>query len=78
MPRYFIDIHDGTEVIRDREGYELSDLGAARGQAVRIMTGIAQRLSDEPGRQDWVAAIRDADGVVRLRFRVSLDAGPVG
>ncbi|XYD09873.1 hypothetical protein R1A27_04810 [Methylobacterium sp. NMS12] len=77
MPRYFIDIHDGTQVIRDKEGCELSDLEAARGQAVRIMTRITQRLSDEPGRQDFVVAVRNADGVVRMRLRLSLDAGPV-
>jgi hypothetical protein len=78
MPRYFIDLHDGTEVVRDTEGYELPDLDAARSQAVKIMTRIAQGLSDAPGRQDYVAAVRDDAGAVRLRFRLSLDAGPVG
>ncbi|MGU3330310.1 DUF6894 family protein [Methylobacterium mesophilicum] len=78
MPRYFIDLHDGTEVAHDRDGYELPDLAAARTQAVRIMTRIAQGFTDQPGRQDYVAAVRDADGAVRWRFRLSLDADPVG
>lgn len=78
MPRFFIDLHDGTDIVRDREGYELPDLASARSQAVKIMTRIAQGLSDAPGRQDFVAAVRDDAGVVRLRFRMSLDAGPVG
>jgi hypothetical protein len=78
MPRYFIDLHDGTEAVRDTVGCELSNLDAARAQAVRVLTRIAQSFTDEPGRQDFVAAIRDAAGAVRLRLRVSLDAGPIG
>ena len=77
MPRYFIDLHDGGELLRDRDGYELPDLEAARAQAVRIMTRIAQGFTDAPGRQDYVAAVRDAEGAVRWRFRMSLDADPV-
>lgn len=78
MPRFFIDLHDGTEVVRDRAGYDLPDLDAARAQAVRIMTRIAQGLTDEPGRQDYVAAVRDITGAVRLRLRLSLDAETIG
>ena len=76
MPRCFIDLHDGGELVRDRDGYELPDLEAARAQAVRIMTRIAQGLTDQPGRQDYVAAVRDAQGAVRWRIRMSLDADP--
>lgn len=74
MPRYFIDLHDGGELLRDQDGYELPDLHAARAQAVRVMTRIAQGLTDQPGRQDYVAAVRDAQGAVRWRIRTSLDA----
>ncbi|MFF9549039.1 DUF6894 family protein [Methylobacterium fujisawaense] len=78
MPRYFIDLHDGTDIVRDRDGYDLPSLEAARSQAVKIMTRIAQGFSDAPGRQDYMAAVRDETGVVRMRLRVSLDADPVG
>ncbi|WP_267427005.1 hypothetical protein [Methylobacterium sp. GC_Met_2] len=74
MPRFFIDLHDGTEVAHDKNGYELPDLDAARAQAVRIMIRIAQGLSDSPGRQDYVAAVRDAEGAVRWRFRMYFEA----
>ncbi|WP_267361059.1 MULTISPECIES: hypothetical protein [unclassified Methylobacterium] len=77
MPCFFIDLHDGTEVAHDKDGYELPDLDAARAQALRIMIRIAQGLSDSPGRQDYVAAVRDAEGAVRWRFRMSLDTNPV-
>lgn len=77
MPRYFIDLHDGTNLVRDKVGYDLPDLDAARGQAARIMTRIAQGIADGPDRQDYVIAVRSDDGVVRLRMRMSLDPNPV-
>jgi hypothetical protein len=78
LPRYFIDLHDGTNLVRDRDGFDLPDLDAARAQAVRIMTRIAQGFAEARGRQDYVAAVRDGSGAVRLRLRMSLDAEPVG
>lgn len=76
MPRFFIDLHDGTNLVRDRDGYDLPDLDAARAQAARIMTRIAQGIADGPERQDYVLAVRSEDGAVRLRMRMSLDPNP--
>jgi len=73
VPRYFIDLHDGTNLVRDHEGFNFPDLAAAREQAVRMMTRVAQGLSDPRERQDYVIAVRDAQGVVRLRLRLSYD-----
>ncbi len=41
-----------------------------------MMTRIAQGLSDPQERQDYVIAVRDAQGVVRLRLRLSYDIEP--
>ncbi|AYO81440.1 MULTISPECIES: DUF6894 family protein [Methylobacterium] len=76
MPRYFIDLHDGTNLVRDQTGVDLPDLAAARDQAVRMMTRIAQGLSDPQVRQDYVIAVRDEQGTVRLRLRLSYDVEP--
>ena len=73
MPRYFIDLHDGANLVRDREGFDLPDLAAAQAQAVRMMTRIAQGLTDPQQRQDYVIAVRDEQGAVRLRLRLSYD-----
>ncbi|MDP4003722.1 hypothetical protein [Methylobacterium sp. NEAU K] len=73
MPRYFIDLHDGANLVRDRKGFDLPDLAAAQAQAVRMMTRIAQGLTDPQVRQDYVIAVRDEHGVVRLRLRLSYD-----
>lgn len=76
VPRYFIDLHDGSHLVRDREGFDLPNLEAARAQAARIMTRIAQGIVDGPDRQDYVVAVRTDDGVIRLRMRMSLDPDP--
>ncbi|WP_245295854.1 hypothetical protein [Methylobacterium sp. C1] len=78
MPSYFIDLHDGTKAVRDAEGQELLNLDAARAHAVCVLTQFAHSFSDEPGRQDFIAAVRDAAGAVRLRLRMSLDADFIG
>lgn len=76
MPRYFIDLHDGANLVRDREGFDFLDLAAARAQAVRMMTRLAQGLADPQVRQDYIIAVRDAQGVIRLRLRLSYDVEP--
>jgi hypothetical protein len=76
VPRYFIDLHDGANLVRDHKGFDLPDLGAAQAQAVRMMTRIAQGLSDPQVRQDYVIAVRDEQGAVRLRLRLSYDVEP--
>ena len=73
VPRYFIDLHDGANLVRDRDGFDLPDLAAARAQAVRILTRLAQGLTDPMERQDYVLAVRDEQGAVCLRLRLSYD-----
>jgi hypothetical protein len=38
-----------------------------------MMTRIAQGLADPQERQDYVIAVRDAEGAIRLRLRLSYD-----
>ncbi|WP_192710367.1 hypothetical protein [Methylobacterium sp. OAE515] len=76
MPRYFIDLHDGANFVRDHKGFDLPDLAAARVQAVRMMTRLAQGLADPQERQDYVIAVRDHQGAIRLRLRLSYDVEP--
>jgi hypothetical protein len=72
MPRYFIDLHDGTQPLRDEVGFDLPDLPAARAKVVRIMSAIARDMLPDVERQDYVAGVRDDDGKVVYRVRLSL------
>jgi len=49
MPRYFIDLHDGTQPLKDEVGFDLPDLPAARAKVVRIMSAIARDMLDHGG-----------------------------
>lgn len=72
MPRYFIDLHTGTEHVRDTEGFDLPDMDAVRRKLLRIMTTIIKDLSPELDREDYVAAVRDETGAFVLRSRLTL------
>lgn len=77
MPRYFIDLHDGSQPVRDEVGFELPDLPAARAKVTRIMSVIARDLQPDMERQDYVACVRDPVGKVVYRARLSLVAEAV-
>lgn len=77
MPRFFIDLHDGSQPVHDEVGFELPDLAAARGKVTRIMGAIAQDLQPDLERQDYVACVRDHGGKVVFRARMSLVAEAV-
>ncbi len=72
MPRYFIDLHTGTEHVRDTEGFDLPDMDAVRHKLLRIMTTIVRDLSPDLDREDYVAAVRDEAGAFVLRSRLTL------
>ena len=72
MPRYFIDLHDGSQPIRDEVGFELPDLPAARAKVTRIMSAIARDMLPDVDRQDYVACVREHGGKVVFRTRLSL------
>lgn len=50
MPRYFLHLRDGGETKRDEEGDQLSDVEAARAEAL------------DSAREMWAEAIREGNG----------------
>lgn len=77
MPRFFIDLHDGNNFIKDDEGFDLPDAEAAHERLVRIMAKIAQGFTPTPERQDYLAIVRDASGRIVFRGHLSLDVEKV-
>ncbi|MGU3537815.1 DUF6894 family protein [Methylobacterium sp. A54F] len=73
MPRFFIDLHDGTRHVRDAEGFDLPDAAAAREKLLRVVSRVAQGLSSTSDRQDYLAVVRDENRKVLLRAHLSLD-----
>ncbi|AWN44402.1 hypothetical protein DK389_06680 [Methylobacterium durans] len=72
-PRYFIDLHDGSGLLRDDEGFELPDEEAARGKLTSILGRVAREFLPDTDQQVFTAAVRDQTGKVILRARLSLE-----
>lgn len=73
MPRFFIDLHDGANFVKDNVGFELADESAVRSKLVRIMAKIAQEFGTETERQDYLAIVRGEGAQVLYRAHLALD-----
>lgn len=73
MPRYFFDLHDGSNFVKDDQGFDLADRDAVRERLARLMTKIARGITASSDRQDFFAIARDEHGQVLFRAHLSLD-----
>lgn len=73
MPLYFFDLHDGSNFVKDEEGFDLPDPEAVRERLARIMTKVMRGATASADRQDFFAIARDAQGRVLFRAHLSLD-----
>ena len=73
MPLYFFDLHDGTNFVKDEEGFDLPDPDAVRERLARIMTKVVRGVTASADRQDFFAMARDEQGRVLFRAHLSLD-----
>lgn len=65
MPRYFIDIDDGTVRVRDEEGENCADLDQARAIAISSLPGIADGMLPDGESHTFTATLRnEADATV--------------
>ena len=78
MPLFYIDLHDGTNFVRDTQGFDLPDIAAAQARLVQVMRRVAQLLDAVTDRQDYLAIVRDQNGQVVLRATLTLDLEEVG
>lgn len=63
MPCFFFDIHENEKVYRDDVGHELSDLDAARKEAMKALPGIAyDEIPKDGDHQTFVCLVTDGDG----------------
>ena len=74
VPRYFFDIHSHVD-LRDDQGLELLDLGAARTQAAIALAEAALDASPSAGK-DLVVIVRDEEGVQVVRGTLSVTTDP--
>ncbi|GJD66870.1 hypothetical protein MPEAHAMD_7069 [Methylobacterium frigidaeris] len=74
MPRYFLDFQDGALWLKDEEGQEYESLQAARDAAIAALPDIGREAPPADGKRDFVAIVRDEQGVELCTVRLNLDA----
>lgn len=70
MKRYYFDIGDGNQFIRDDEGVELADIESARQEANATLSELIRAWSGGGTKQRMAVEVRDDRGPV-LAARVS-------
>lgn len=73
MPRYFIDLHDGANFVKDKVGFDVPDRDAVRARVVGVVARYSRNLRAEEDRQDLFVIVRDEAGRIVLRTHLALD-----
>jgi hypothetical protein len=61
MPRYFFSLHDGSKIIPDPDGTELTDYHAARSHAFRVMRELSRNR--EEATSGWRLVVCEGRGL---------------
>lgn len=72
MQRFFFDISDNGQMVRDTEGTELADLEAARNEALATLGGIARDELPDGDRRDFVIEVHNGADGPRLTASLSV------
>lgn len=76
MPRYFFHVHDGVD-LRDEDGTELSDIRAARVEAVRFAGEVIANDADRRSLgEDWRLEVTDEAGLILFRLDFTIAESP--
>lgn len=72
MPeRFYFDIENGAEAIRDEDGVEAVSLDAALEEARSVIREMAAELASADPDEAWILIVRDASGSVVGRLPVT-------
>ncbi|MCJ2126757.1 DUF6894 family protein [Methylobacterium sp. J-077] len=71
MPiRFYFDVENSRETIRDHEGVEATDLAEALAEARSVIQEMADEVcAGDPGTA-WTLVVRDASGTVLVRLPI--------
>ena len=72
MPRYFFDLDEGERLYRDGKGSDLTDVQAAREEAIAVLPDIVRAMVTGRDRKTLTSMIRDDAGNVVFGVRLTL------
>ncbi|KST60222.1 hypothetical protein AO398_15525 [Methylobacterium sp. GXS13] len=71
MPiRFYFDVENGTETIRDREGVEAADLAEVLAEARSVIQEMAGEVCADALGTAWTLVVRDATGTLLARLPI--------
>jgi hypothetical protein len=73
MPRYYFDLHEADQFVRDDVGVVLPDIEAARDQATRALTEIARDTLPGTLRREIAIEVTDETRAPLLRAGLSFE-----
>ncbi|WP_419828363.1 DUF6894 family protein [Methylobacterium sp.] len=68
--RFYFDIENGLETIRDEEGVEVSGLKEAIDEARSVISELFNELESSIAGKKWVLVVRNANGVIVGRLPI--------
>ncbi len=72
VPRFFIDTSDQQHFVRDKVGYELPDVDAARDAAIEALPDMARDVLPDGDARTFLAVVRDEQNRTLLQASLSL------
>ena len=76
MPRFYFDIHKGTELIPDAQGFETDSLEAAEKEATQTAIDLSRAWL--PSAREVRVRVRDEQGRSRLNLSIALTVERLG
>lgn len=73
MPRYFFDVTDAGEFVRDEYGAECADDKDARDQAIMLLPNMARDELPDGDQHEFVATVRNEAGAVVYEASLALN-----
>ena len=67
MPKYFFDFQDGSLILPDEEGSNLSGFEEAREEAIALLPQVARDRLPDGEHREFIATVRDESGVSLYR-----------
>jgi hypothetical protein len=68
--RFYFDIENGAETIRDEEGVEADDLSSALEEARSVIVEMADELAEAVPGETWILVVRDTAGSLVARLPI--------
>jgi len=72
LRRFFFDVDNGQETIRDDDGVEAADLEEALAEARRVISEMADELGATDIDNAWTLVVRDETGLPVARVPIGL------